>query len=494
MLRLSMQRRSGTAHAAGAVLALVILTTAALAHVGSPDVYYEGDAGPYHLLVTVRPPGMIPGVARVEIRSNAPLSHIQVTPVYITGKDQGLPPTPDAMQPTPGDSQYYTGSVWLMASGSWEVLIEADGQNGTGKLAVPVAAFARRTLPMQRALGGLLLGLMLFLSVGIVAIAGAATREGLLEPGEQSSSANRRWGRVAMAVAAVLVTAILYLGNAWWNLDAADLKHSMLYSPPPLTPSLVDGNHLVLKIGDSYWHDLRKKSWAMDFVPDHGHLMHLFLLRIPAMDRFYHLHPEQVADGSFAMDLPAAEPGHYKLFADVVRASGFPDTMVAELDVPSLSGKPLSGADDSYSPAPPIESATARSFPLPDGGRMVWEQVDPPLTTGQMQWFRFRIEDAAGKPVTDLELYMGMAGHAVFVRSDESVFAHIHPAGSVPMAALAIAQQSTGGDMVGMQHHAALPAVVSFPYGFPQPGDYRLFVQVKRAGKIETGVFDTHVN
>ena len=31
---------------------------------------------------------------------------------------------------------------------------------------------------------------------------------------------------------------------------------------------------------------------------------------------------------------------------------------------------------------------------------------------------------------------------------------------------------------------------VAFPYGFPRAGDYRIFVQVKRAGRIETGVFD----
>ena len=40
---------------------------------------------------------------------------------------------------------------------------------------------------------------------------------------------------------------------------------------------------------------------------------------------------------------------------------------------------------------------------------------------------------------------------------------------------------------------ASLPAEVSFPYGFPKGGDYRLFVQVKRAGQVETGVFDAHV-
>jgi len=94
--------------------------------------------------------------------------------------------------------------------------------------------------------------------------------------------------------------------------------------------------------------------------------------------------------------------------------------------------------------------------------------------------------------VNDLEPYMGMAGHAEFVRSDLSVFAHVHPAGSVPMASLMIVQQDLGLPMDHNSTHS-LPAEVSFPYGFPQPGEYRLFVQVRRHGHVETGVFDAHV-
>ena len=57
------------------------------------------------------------------------------------------------------------------------------------------------------------------------------------------------------------------------------------------------------------------------------------------------------------------------------------------------------------------------------------------------------------------------------------------------MAAVNLAEGRSA--MAGMENmdHPSSSAEISFPYGFPRAGDYRIFVQVKRAGKIETGEF-----
>ena len=50
--------------------AMLALAAGLHAHIGSPDVFFEGSAGPYRLFVTIRPPQVVPGVAEIEIRSS----------------------------------------------------------------------------------------------------------------------------------------------------------------------------------------------------------------------------------------------------------------------------------------------------------------------------------------------------------------------------------------------------------------------------------------
>jgi hypothetical protein len=213
------------------------------------------------------------------------------------------------------------------------------------------------------------------------------------------------------------------------------------------------------------------------------------------MDLVWHLHPESDAKGSFTQQLPAMPTGHYALFGDIVHADGLAETATAQIDLPDIGGEPLTG-DDAAGSGPPVDEADYNRIvsPLPNGYRMVWDRGgETALHAKRPYLFRFRLEDATGAPAKDMELYMGMLGHAAFVRSDRSVFAHVHPSGSVPMASLALTEPNNPHAGHMMSAGSGLPSEVSFPYGFPRPGGYRIYVQVKRGGSILTGMFDARV-
>ena len=508
------------------ITGILLAPSAAKAHVGSPDIYADGGAGPYRLFVTVRPPLVIPGVAEIEVRvdtaapSSAAVTGIEMAPIPLTGEASKHPPVADAMKQSPQDKQFYTGALWIMASGSWQVRFTVHGNQGDGVLSIPVPASASSTRGMQTGLGVLLSTLGLLLVVGVVGIVGAAVRDARLAPGAIPSSSSRKRARAAMVAALLLTIAAVAFGNVWWKNEAGSYAR-YVYKPLVMQSSVGPNHMLRLKIEDPGWIKSRKID---DFVPDHDHLMHLYMIRQPGMDVVYHLHPDQVAPGEFQLELPSVPAGDYRLYADVVHATGFPETPVASITLPDIAGRPLSG-DDAKGTAQPLSVSAAASacsaapasepkFELPDGYAMVWRNSTPqPAKTPQI--FEFSLLDRSGKPASDTSLYMGMLGHAAFVKADGSVFAHVHPSGTVSMAALMMAaaqnpQVLPAGDamssMPGMAmpnspsaHPAGdppastagrLPNSVGFPYGFPAPGGYRIFVQMKHGSTIETAAFD----
>ncbi len=476
-----------------AVLAWLIALPLA-AHVGSTDVFLEGVAGPYKLLVTIRPPAVVPGVAEIEIRSLSPeLRQIHILPLRLTRQVQ-FAPVPDLARPAKEDPQFYTGALWLMATGSWQVRIDAEGSLGPGSLSVPVPALPQRVLAMQTLLACILIPLAMVLAFGIVSIAGAYAREGTLEPGAKPTREGILRARRAMGIGAVIVAGALLFGWYWWNSEDG-LYRKYVYKPLQLRASVEGGNRLLLHLDNPQWLDRS----ADDLLPDHGHLMHLYVIRIPGMDLVWHLHPERQDNGDFAQNLPDMPAGQYALFGDVVHQNGLAETAVTKMNLPNIPGVPLTG-DDAGGAASSVSSVNYANLVSPLGGgyRMVWDRgpgkSNAPLHAREPSVFKFHIEDAQGHPATDMQLYMGMPGHAAFVRADLGVFAHIHPSGSVPMPALALTQPDNphAGHAMAMDD-ATLPAEVSFPYGFPSPGRYRIFVQVKRGGTIETGVFDAAV-
>lgn len=443
------------------------------AHVGSPDVFLEGQAGAYRLLVTVRPPKAIPGVADVEVLTTSTDIHdVRIVPLPLSGAGATFAPVPDRATPSAEDGKLFTGHLWLMSAGAWQVRVTVHGDRGEGTLSVPVPTLPQTTLAMSSSLRAILFAFMLLLAAGFVAIVSAMAREARLGAGDASDPGATRRGRIAGAIAAVVVGGIVVLGNMWWGVEATAYDR-YVYKPLTVTPSLTS-SLLRLSLTDPGWIASRRLD---DFVEDHGHLMHLFVLS-PDLSRFWHLHPVMSSTGAFEQQLPGMPAGDYELFADVVHQTGVSETVTTPLRVAAFAGTPLAGDDSAWH----------------DGARgpttIKWRRDSDPIKARRLTLFTFEVLDAAGQPVRDLELYMGMPGHAVFVRRDRQVFAHVHPSGSAPMAAMALAMPNHADHA---QHAMGTPSTVTFPYGFPSPGEYRIFVQVKRAGEIITGAFDASV-
>jgi hypothetical protein len=317
-------------------------------------------------------------------------------------------------------------------------------------------------------------------------------RESVLTPGEAPDAGRRRRARRVMVATGVLLALTVFGGKHWWESVDAEAQ-ARLYRPFHATASVrPDGAGLVLRldVDDPRWRDPDVSA----LLPDHGKLMHLFLIREPGLDAFAHLHPVRRDAGRFEARLPALPAGRYRIYADVVRESGFAQTLTTAVDLSApLGSTPAGDPDDSWRLAGPLEG----------GFNMTWEGRPAPLVAGRELELRFAIRDAAGRPAS-LEPYMGMLSHAVISRDDGTVFVHLHPVGSFSMASQQAFTKEDGMErMAGMDHAGhSMPGMVdragpagevSFPYEFPRPGRYRLWVQVKSGGAVRTGVFDAEV-
>jgi hypothetical protein len=384
-----------------------------------------------------------------------------------------------------------------MGSGSWQVRFAVEGAGGAATASVPVPAVATGVLRMQRPMG-LMLGLLgCILVFGVVGIVMAATREARLAPGAVAGPGRQRRAIIAGAAALVLCAVAIYLGGKWWNVEAADYAAEM-HRNSELRPTL-DGNRLVLLIGDP-----SPEGWKVvessDLLTDHGHLMHLYAIRWPEMDAVFHLHPVPKDESGFSEMLPVMPAGTYHLYADVVFRNGFPETETAALTAPAgMTGAPLGSEDASAMPPAVSAGELGPTYRLPDSYAMVWDKPET-LTANTPYNLAFHLLDPQGRPAADMQPYLCMAGHAAFVKTDGTAFAHTHPDGSAAMPAVMLADESSGESMSGMADMGAMnmgaepvSSTVTFPYGFPSAGTYRVFIQMKHGNTVETGVFDAKV-
>ncbi|MGW7296776.1 hypothetical protein [Streptomyces sp. NPDC054829] len=190
------------------------------------------------------------------------------------------------------------------------------------------------------------------------------------------------------------------------------------------------------------------------FQREHEKELHLIVASRDLVT-YRHLHPTRAADGTWStpVDLPRA--GGYRVFADFTPAKKGAENLTLGADL---------AASGSYRPEHlPAPKATAEV-----AGYQV--RLDGTLRPGRASELKLHVS-RDGKPVTDLQPYLGAYGHLVALRSGDLAYLHVHPNG----------EPGDGSTEPG-------PAV-SFTATAPSSGSYRLFLDFKHDGKVHTAAF-----
>jgi hypothetical protein len=511
------------------LIGLLLLHASAFSHVGSPNIVYAGSAGAYSLEVTIRPPDVVPGIAEIIIRvlHDEPVDFVGVQPIYFTTGSQGAP-KPDKAELVPGEKSLYVGKLWLMAFGSSSVNIVVEGNQGKGMTVVPVRAIATSTKEMESETGWILAALGIFLFVLAVSLLGAAVGEGVTAPGAIMPKSRKRNAFITMVITALVLGAIIYGGKTWWDNEEAQYRR-YLYDPLTLQASQVQEggqNLLQISIDKNDW-ILRRRTYISQILPDHGKLMHVFMVSEPDLSIFFHLHPVRIDSLNFRAAIPPLPEGNYRVFADIVHSSGFEETITGKLEVKggelqvqfasNTDDKVFSDEDDAWC----VKKGTAGREHIWDDGSKISMRNTGSFKTGEVEKLTFNAMEEDGNPI-QLEPYLGMPGHAVIMKKEGDVYIHLHPIGTVSMAAQQAMANKIEGDVTvckpwGLEtanpdsviNPTALPiktmkgdankllanadSEITFPYEFPKAGDYRIWVQIKKKGQIHTAAFDVVV-
>lgn len=174
-----------------------------------------------------------------------------------------------------------------------------------------------------------------------------------------------------------------------------------------------------------------------------------------------HVHPVRTAPGRYAVRLTPSTSGRYGVFAEMERA-GDGGHQVARTAIEVAGGAAAAVAV----PGPGVREVAGMQVDVAVSGAVAGRPTSVSATFG-----------AGGRQVTDLQSWLGMAGHLMVLgpglagtpdpADPASAFGHVHdmsPAGAA----------GTYGPRVAFEHT------------FPRPGRYALWVQVQRDWQIVT--------
>ena len=200
----------------------------------------------------------------------------------------------------------------------------------------------------------------------------------------------------------------------------------------------------------------------------HEKRYHLFVVSRD-MEFFQHIHPEQLTDGRWMIQVTLPKPGDYRILSDFLPTGGSPQFIGRTLETVDFTGD--------------LESQTPRLTPDTNVTKTVGSvnahlELEPStLVEGQFGHLAFTLSDAkTGRPVTDLQPYLGAFGHALILSEDMRDYVHSHPFEDIDTAS-----KGFGGP------------TVTFEGYMPKAGRYRAWSQFQRNGEVITIPFTVNV-
>ncbi len=188
-------------------------------------------------------------------------------------------------------------------------------------------------------------------------------------------------------------------------------------------------------------------------------LMHLIVVS-DDFQSFNHIHPTYKGNGRFEVQASFPQPGGYTLFSDYKPAGKAEQVSVLKAQVLGQSVA-----------APKSDLTTTKTI---GNTKANLKFSQPTLKAGQEVHLIFNLQDTANnQPLKDLQPYLGERGHLVILKQSspltETDYIHAHAMKNTP------------------------DGEVHFITSFPQPGNYKLWGQFNRNGKIVTADFWVNV-
>ena len=221
----------------------------------------------------------------------------------------------------------------------------------------------------------------------------------------------------------------------------------------------------------------------------HEKPMHLLVVSRDLAE-FYHIHPEQSADGSYRVSHVFPNGGDYKLYADFTPKDAV--QVVEQIDIK------VAGTERAK-----VALAADSKFEKTVDGLKIVMKPSAEIKAGQELTLDFQAFDAAsGRPATDLQNYLGELAHFVIISEDMKDFVHAHPmAKGEKMSDMKMDGKKAGNHPSDGHDHSTMEGTVTKPSAsevsahtaFPRAGFYKLWAQFQRGGRVISVPFIVNV-